>query len=119
MTPHSRPVPIALRPVVFLARMAALPEITPPEEMARILATFTPPIDPASPQWAALRAALDHYDAAQDQAGFDAARRRVIIAAVILFVGPTGHGATDTPARYRLPAQRTPPGENTPQDDRR
>lgn len=110
---HSRSVPVALRPVVLVARMAALPEITPPEEIARILATFTPPIDPASPEWAALRAALDHYDATQDRVDFNAARRRVIIAAVTLLAGPTHHGASDTPAWYtcqpsgHLPA-RTP-----------
>lgn len=111
MTPHAPPVPVALRPIVLIARMAALPEVIPPEEVARMLATFTPPIDPASPEWAALRAALDHYDAAQDQAGVDAARKQVIIAAVTLLADPTGHGATSAPGPYHVPAQRTPPRE--------
>ncbi|KPM50426.1 hypothetical protein ACG83_40265 [Frankia sp. R43] len=108
MTPRSPRIPVALRPVVLIARMAALPELTPPEEISRILATFTPPIDPASPEWAALRAALDRYDAARDHAAFDAARRQIVLAAGTLLLGPPGYSARDTPARCHVPAQRTP-----------
>ncbi|CUU54967.1 hypothetical protein Ga0074812_10447 [Parafrankia irregularis] len=113
MTPRSPLVPVALRPVVLIARMAALPELTQPEDIARILATFTPPIDPASPEWAALRAALDRYDTARDQTACDAARRQIVLAAVTLLLGPPGHSPPETPARCRVPAQRTPsPGRH-------
>lgn len=104
MTAHVPLVPVALRPIVLIARMAALPTVTP-EEIARMLVMFTPPIDPASPEWAALRAALDRYDAAQNQACLDAARIQVNIAAVALLAGPTG--VPGRPVWYRVPAQRT------------
>ncbi|CUU59187.1 hypothetical protein Ga0074812_12577 [Parafrankia irregularis] len=103
MTPHVPLVPVALRPIVLTARMAALPEITPPGDIARMLALFTPPIDPASPEWTALRAALDRYDAAQNQASRDAARTQIHIAAVILLTS-----ATSATSPHHVPTQRTP-----------
>ncbi|WP_018640147.1 hypothetical protein [Parafrankia elaeagni] len=108
MTSPAPLVPVALRPIALIARMAALPKITS-EEIGRMLATFTPPIDPASPEWAALRAALNLYDTAQAQADVDAARTQVNIAAVALLAGTTGHAPPGRPTWCRVPAQRTPP----------
>ncbi|KPM50350.1 hypothetical protein ACG83_40745 [Frankia sp. R43] len=108
MNSRVSPVPVILRPVVLIARMAALPEVTPPADIARMLAMFTPPIDPTSPEWAALRAALDHYDDAQDPVRLDAARQQIIIAAETLLAYPTDPG---TAGSCRTPTQRTPPTE--------
>lgn len=108
MNPEALLVPVRLRPLVLIARMAALSEVTPPADIERMLTVFTPPIDPASPEWAALRAALDRYDTTQNQAGRDAARTQINIAAVALLAGPAGRGGARTPAWYRVPAQRTP-----------
>ncbi|ABW12061.1 hypothetical protein Franean1_2631 [Parafrankia sp. EAN1pec] len=75
-------VPPALRPIVLLARMRAL---LPPTELTDLLATLTPPIDPADAAWTDLCAALDTYDHAADQGlNLDEARYQVDIAAMIL-----------------------------------
>lgn len=57
----------------------------PPAKLAGLLATWTPPIDPAGAAWAGLCAALDSYDrAAEDGLDLDEARYQVDIAAMIL-----------------------------------
>lgn len=107
MTFSIRPVPSALRPVVLAARLASSEAM--PGTLSRVLAAFNPPIDPVSPEWAALCAALDRYDTAQDDIGLDAARKQVIIAAEILLAGSTGPDFADL---HRVPVQRKPPKEH-------
>ncbi|WP_261571372.1 hypothetical protein, partial [Frankia gtarii] len=75
-------VPAPLRPIVQLARIRSLVE---PARLAQVLRSLDPPIDPNSPAWTALGAALDAYDhAEQANLDLDPARRLILAAAALL-----------------------------------
>jgi len=60
-------------------------DLLPPGHLASLLAAFTPPLDPAEPEWTELCSALDSYDqAAQLGMNLDEARARVDTAATVL-----------------------------------
>ncbi len=61
MLPHHSAVPPALRPIVLLARTR---DILPVAQLADLLASFTPPVNAAGPEWSDLCSALDAYDQA-------------------------------------------------------
>jgi hypothetical protein len=62
-------------------------DLLPPEQLASLLATFTPPLDPTDPDWIDLCSALDSYDhAAQLGLSLDEARYQVDAAATILYL---------------------------------
>ncbi|WP_199865279.1 hypothetical protein [Frankia sp. EI5c] len=60
-------------------------DMLPAAQLADLLASFTPSIDPAGPEWSDLCSALDAYDrAAQLGLDLDEARYQVDTAAMIL-----------------------------------
>ncbi|ORT46684.1 hypothetical protein [Frankia sp. KB5] len=90
---HRHTVPPALRPIVLLARMH---DLLPPEQLASLLASFTPPLDPTEPDWTDLCSALETYDQAERLGlNLDEARAQVDAAATILhpryWLSPTRH----------------------------
>lgn len=103
MPPHHA-VPAALRPIVLLARMR---DRLPPAKLADLLATWTPPIDPAGAAWTDLCAALDAYDhAAEHGLDLDEARYQVNIAAMILNGQGDGPDIPTLSARSHTPRRR-------------
>ncbi|ESZ99690.1 hypothetical protein ThrDRAFT_03899 [Frankia casuarinae] len=81
-------------------------ELLPPEKLASLLATFTPPLDPTDPDWADLCSALDDYDrAARLGLGLDEARTRVDIAAMIIYVRCCGASPHESVATSTRPAR--------------
>ncbi len=75
-------VPAPLQPIVQLARMRRLVES---DRLTQVLQALNPPVDPDSPVWAALGAALDAYDHAERaNLDLDPARRLILAAAAAL-----------------------------------
>ncbi|ORT93098.1 hypothetical protein UK99_20430 [Frankia casuarinae] len=93
-------MPEHLRPVVLLARMR---DLAPADQVTRVLGLFVPPIDPASPRWAALCTALDTYDRATQAGTVDlTALRRQVDAAASAVLGLAGaRPAQRTPSRHK------------------
>ncbi len=116
MTTGWQTVSVLLRPVILLARMR---DVAPPATVARVLASFSPPLNPASPEWLALCAALDAYDVAEQthsSTGLDAAREQAIAAAVALLTDQMHRGVASA-AVCRLPVQ-CEPGKDRQHDHR-
>jgi hypothetical protein len=94
-------------------------DVLPRTELADLLATMTPPIDPTSPEWIALCSALDAYDFAEWVGlGLGEARQQVDAAAMVLiasaaalehFDGPRQGVGTRPPRARGAPATPTQP----------
>ncbi|WP_207386521.1 hypothetical protein [Protofrankia symbiont of Coriaria ruscifolia] len=70
-------------------------DLLPPEKLASLLASFTPPLDPTDPDWTDLCSALETYDQAEPLGvNLDQARSQVDAAATIL------HRGASTPTRH-------------------
>ncbi|WP_131799551.1 MULTISPECIES: hypothetical protein [Parafrankia] len=90
----SDPVPQSLRGAVFAARMS---QLISPSHLAELLGAFSPPIDPESPEWCALKAALDAYDhATYTYIDLEVARTAVNVAANAVIGCSRGSVASET-----------------------